>query len=118
MRRRSLIIIAGAVVVLLLGATAAVSAYDNGRRGEIAEGVKVNGVDVGGLGAAAARAKLRDAVLRPLARPVSVRYHGERFTLTPRQAAVGVDIDGSVQAALDRSREGTMFSRAWRDARG
>jgi lipoprotein-anchoring transpeptidase ErfK/SrfK len=113
-----MIIIATVVVALLLAATGGVYAYDHGKRERIAEGVRVNGVDVGGLREDEARAKLQQAVLKPLDRPVSVRYHGRRFTLTPQQASIGVDIDGTVAAAVARSREGSMFSRAWRDLRG
>ena len=70
------------------------------RTGQIAEGIKVNGVDVGGLSASQARTKLRAALLDPLNRPVTARYEGKRYKLTPAQAQIGVDIDGSVQRAL------------------
>jgi hypothetical protein len=46
-------------------------------------------------------------VLEPLSRPVVVRAHGKRFTLTPERAKVGVDIDGSVETALQRTRAAT-----------
>ena len=55
------------------------------------------------------------ALLGPLQRPVRVVYHGRRFTLTARAAAVGVDIQGSVERALARSRDGNAFSRTWRE---
>ena len=117
MRSRSLAIAAVLVVALLAGA-GGVYAYDRDHEGTIAEGVRVNGVDVGGLTAPRAREKLRSELLEPLDRPVYARYEGRKFTLTPRQAAVGVDIDGSVQRALARSREGTMLTRTWREVRG
>src|ERR687898_319606 len=71
MHRRSLALIAILVVALLAGA-GGVFAYDQGKEGQIAEGIKVN----------------------------------------------GVDIDGSVQRALTRSREGDILSRTWRELRG
>jgi lipoprotein-anchoring transpeptidase ErfK/SrfK len=117
MRTRTLALTA-VLLVALLAAAGGVYAFDKGKEGQIAEGIKVNGVDVGGLSAAAARQKLRTALLEPLDRPVTARYEGRRFRLTPRQAAIGVDIDGSVRRALDRSRQGSMFSRAWREVRG
>jgi lipoprotein-anchoring transpeptidase ErfK/SrfK len=116
-RSRSLILLGLLIVALLVGA-GGVYAYDSGKDGEIAEGVRVNGVDVGGLSADQARAKLRGALLEPLDRPVTVRYEGRRFRLTPRQAQIGVDIDGSVSRALIRSREGNILSRTWREVRG
>ena len=117
MHRRSLALIAILVVALLAGA-GGVYAYDQGKEGQIAEGIKVNGVDVGGLSASKARTKLRAALLDPLNRPVTARYEGKRYRLTPAQAQIGVDIDGSVERALVRSREGDLLSRTWREVRG
>jgi lipoprotein-anchoring transpeptidase ErfK/SrfK len=37
--------------------------------------------------------------------------------LTPRQAAIAIDIGGTVRKAMARSQEGNMFSRAWRNIR-
>jgi lipoprotein-anchoring transpeptidase ErfK/SrfK len=117
MRTRA-VIVATAVAVLLLGGAGGVYAYDQARAEKIAKGVRVGAVDVGGLTAEQARAKLRRAVLEPLSRPVVVRARGRRFTLTPKAANVGVDIDGSVRAALVASREGNVVVRTWRGVRG
>ena len=117
MHRRSLVLIAILVVALLAGA-GGVYAYDQGKEGQIAEGIKVNGVDVGGMSESKAREKLRAALLDPLNRPVTARYEGKRYKLTPAQAQIGVDIDGSVQRALARSRDGDIVSRTWRELRG
>jgi len=117
MHRRSFVLIAILVVALLAGG-AGVYAFDQGKEGQIAEGIKVNGVDVGGLTASQARTKLRAALLDPLNRPVTVRFEGKRYKLTPAQAQIGVDIDGSVRRALTRSREGDILSRTWREVRG
>jgi lipoprotein-anchoring transpeptidase ErfK/SrfK len=117
MRRRLVAVFALAVAVLLVGA-GSLYAFDRSHRTKIAEGVTVNGVDVGGLTVERARAKLQTALLEPLTRPVSVRYHGRSFTLTPEQAQIAVDIDGSVDRALTASRDGNVFSRTWREVRG
>jgi lipoprotein-anchoring transpeptidase ErfK/SrfK len=117
MRTRAVVIAAVVGLLLLVGA-GAVYAYDRAHAEEIGKGVTVGGVDVSGLTAAHARAKLRTAVLEPLSRPVVVRALGKRYTLTPARAKVGIDIDGSVRAAMDRSRQGNMLERAWRGIRG
>ena len=117
MHRRSLALIAILVVALLAGA-GGVYAYDQGKEGQIADGIKVNGVDVGGLSASKARTKLRAALLDPLNRPVTARFEDKRYKLTPAQAEIGVDIDGSVERALVRSRQGDILSRTWREVRG
>jgi hypothetical protein len=116
-RSRSFLIVA-AVLVLLLVAAGGVYAYDSGRENQIAKGITVGGVDVGGLKTTAAEQRLRTAVLAKLNRPVVATYHGKRFTLTPKQARVGVDIDGSVAQALNRSRSGSIFVRTSRNLRG
>jgi L,D-transpeptidase catalytic domain/Putative peptidoglycan binding domain len=117
MQRRVVAVLALTLAVLLAGA-GSLYAYDRSNRTTLAEGVSVNGVDVGGLSPEEARAKLRAELLEPLDRPVSVRYQGRRFTLTPERAQVAVDIDGSVDRALAASREGSMFTRVWREVRG
>ena len=117
MRTRAAIIAAVVGLLLLVGA-GGVYAYDHAHAEEIGKGVTVGGVDVSGLTTEEARAKLRTAVLEPLSRPVVVRALGERYTLTPARARVAVDIDGSVRAAMERSREGNMLARTWRGIRG
>jgi lipoprotein-anchoring transpeptidase ErfK/SrfK len=116
--RRRIVFIAGPLVVLMLAGAGSVYAYDHGRRDRIAQGIQVNGVDVGGLSVAQAKAKLQRTLLDPLNRPVQVRGGGHRFVLTPRDAAISLDVDGSVERALTASRRGGLFSRTWRDLRG
>jgi hypothetical protein len=117
MPRRLVAVLVLAAVVLLVGA-GSLYAFDRSVKTRIADGVTVNGIDVGGLTPERARAKLRAALLTPLARPVSVRYHGRRFTLSSERADVQVDIDGSVDRAMAASRKGNLFTRTWREVRG
>jgi lipoprotein-anchoring transpeptidase ErfK/SrfK len=117
MPRRLIAVLVLTLTVLLAGA-GSLYAFDRSARTKIAEGVTVNGVPVGGLTPAQARAKLSAALLKPLDRPVSVRYKGRRFTLTPAAAHVAVDIDGSVDRAMDVSNSGNLFTRTWREVRG
>jgi lipoprotein-anchoring transpeptidase ErfK/SrfK len=117
MPRRIVAVLVLTLVVLLVGA-GSLYAFDRSKRTTIAEGVTVNGVDVSGLSPEQARTKLREALLEPLTRPVTARYHGREFTLTPEQAQVAIDIDGSVDRAIAASREGNMFTRTWREVRG
>jgi lipoprotein-anchoring transpeptidase ErfK/SrfK len=115
--RRLIAVVALTVTVLLVG-TGSLYAYDKQVRTRIADGVTVNGIDVGGLTPVQARAKLQRTLLDPLSRPVSVRYKGRRFTLTTEQAAVAVDLDGSVDRAMEASTKGNLFTRTWREVRG
>jgi lipoprotein-anchoring transpeptidase ErfK/SrfK len=116
-RSRSFFIVA-TLVVLLVAAAGGIYAYDSGREHEITKGITVGGVPVGGMKEAAARAKLRRAVLEPLNQPVVARYERKHYKLTPAQAKVGVDIDGSISQAIQRSREGNILARTARNLQG
>jgi lipoprotein-anchoring transpeptidase ErfK/SrfK len=115
--RTRLIVLAAFLALLVVGGAAGVYAYDRSKRDLIAEGVKVNNVPIGDLTPAQAERKLSATLLAPLDRPVKVRYKGRDFTLTPKQAAIGIDIRGSVAKALERSQQGSMFTRTWRNVR-
>jgi lipoprotein-anchoring transpeptidase ErfK/SrfK len=117
MPRRLIAVLVLTVTVLLVGA-GTLYAFDRKAKTRIADGVTVNGVDVGDLTPAQARAKLSAALLEPLDRPVSVRYQGRRFTLTAKQANIAIDIDGSVDRAMAASQKGNLFTRTWREVRG
>jgi lipoprotein-anchoring transpeptidase ErfK/SrfK len=116
--RKRVAVIAAVVGLLLLAGAGGVYAYDRANAEEIGKDVRVGGVDVSGLTPEQARAKLRAAVVEPLSRPVVVRGKGERFELTAARAKLEVDIDGSIDAAMERTRSGSMFARTWRDVRG
>jgi hypothetical protein len=116
-RSRSFFIVA-TLVVLLVAAAGGIYAYDSGREHQITKGITVGGVPVGGMKEAAARAKLRRAVLEPLNQPVVAHYQRKDYKLTPAQAKVGVDIDGSISQAIQRSREGNILARTARNLQG
>jgi hypothetical protein len=117
MRSKSFIAVIGVVAVLLVAA-GAVYAYDSSRDDLIAKGVTIGGVDVGGLHAAAAREKLRAQLLNPLTQPVVARFKSHEYTLTPKSAKVAINIDRSVDDALQRSRRGGILSRTMRGLTG
>ena len=117
MRSASFIAVSVAIVLLLAGAVG-VYAYDKSREDRIAEGVTVDGVDVGGLERGAARDRLETEFAEPLTRPVVVRARGKRFRLTAEQAGVEIDLDDTVEEAVRRSREGNVVTRAFRGLTG
>jgi lipoprotein-anchoring transpeptidase ErfK/SrfK len=99
-------------VVLVLGA--AMYVYDHSRRDVIAAGVKVDGVSVGGLHEAAARAKVQRELLTRLNQPVSVRWGSHTWKLTAREAHLQVDVPNMVSQAVAVSREGSIMTRTVR----
>ena len=115
--RTRLLLLAAFVAFLGIGVVAAAYFYDDSKKNLIAEGVRVNGVPIGGMTRVEAEKKLSATLLAPLDRPVKVSYKDRTFTLSQKAAAIGIDIRGSVDKALKRSQEGDMFSRSWRNLR-
>lgn len=117
MRSRTFIVL-GALLALLVFGAVGVYAYDASRDDLIARGVTIGGVQVGGLRASEARAVLERELADPVSRPVTVRVKGHRFTLSAQRAQVSTDVEGMVQEALARSRDGTIVSRTVRSLTG
>ena len=91
MKRRRLAIISAMTVAVLLVGTGVVYAFDASRDDHIADGMRIGGVDVGGMNADAANVKLQRVLVAPLSRTVVVRAGDERFRLTAREAKVTVN---------------------------
>jgi lipoprotein-anchoring transpeptidase ErfK/SrfK len=117
MRNRSFIVVAGFLAVLLVGAVG-VFAFDRTGRATIPKGVHVAGIDVGGLSAGQARAKLERDYLSKLREPIVVHHGSRTFTLTAARSQVAANLDGMVEQALDHAREGSLFARTWRRLTG
>ena len=93
-------------------------AYDSSRSDTIAKGVQVGGVDVGGLSAAAARAKLRTQLVSQLQKPLVLVAGEKEFPLSAREAKIQADVDKMVADAVKRGREGSIVTRTWRGITG
>ena len=117
MGRKTQIGIVVTLVLLLMGAGAAY-AWDSAKKDEIAEGVTIGGVDVGGMTADEASAVVEADLIEPLDKPVTVTYEKEQFTLEADELDVRADVEGMVQAALDASQEGGLPTRVMRYATG
>src|SRR5258706_14266869 len=118
MGKRAPFIIAATVVLLLIGGSVAVYAYDSGRDDLIAKGVTVAGVDVGGMRTDAATRLLQQRLAARIERPIVVRANHRRFRMSARRAQVSTDIGGMVAEARQDSRRGNGLSRSWRDLTG
>ena len=118
MRRRSpiIIIVAGLVLVLVLAGS--VYAFDSSRSDTIAKGVEVGGVDIGGLSASAARAKLRTQLVSRLQKPLVLVAGEKEFPLSAREAKLQADVDKMVDEAIKRGRQGSIVTRTWRGITG
>jgi lipoprotein-anchoring transpeptidase ErfK/SrfK len=115
--RRRLI---GATLLLALPAAAFVGtayAYARSERDTVASGIHVGRIELGGLSAAAARAKLERA-FRPMLRPVVLRSGEGRLVLTAEKLKLSVGTDAVVDRALTLSDRGWFVARAWREWTG
>jgi lipoprotein-anchoring transpeptidase ErfK/SrfK len=104
------------IAAVLVAAIAVVGAYlyDRSQEGKIANGVQVDGIAVGGMDAEDAEGKLRRKLLRPLDRPLRVKFGEQRWKLSPAALKVRADVHGAVEEAVTASREGDIFTRLGR----
>jgi L,D-transpeptidase-like protein/putative peptidoglycan binding protein len=106
-----------AVVIACGGVVAAAFGYDRAQSDMIARGIHVNGINIGGLSADQAHARLRRAY-KVLEHPLVLRYHRGHLLLSGHKAEVRVNIDQLVDQALAWSHHGFFISRAWRELTG
>ena len=116
--RRRPVLIGAAVGAFVVVLAAAMYLYDHSRRDVIANGVRIGGVNVGGMSEAAARTKVERELSVRLNQPVTVRSGSAKWTLDGRQADVKVDVPNMVAQAVSVSREGSIVTRTMRGVFG
>jgi lipoprotein-anchoring transpeptidase ErfK/SrfK len=107
-----------ALVVLVLGAVGAAYAYDNSHKDEIAEGITIGGVDVGGLSEAEAEAKVQHKLLDPLRETLKVRFDDQTWKLKGKKLKVHAELDPAIDEAIERSQSGGLPGRLVRYVSG
>jgi lipoprotein-anchoring transpeptidase ErfK/SrfK len=111
-RSRAPFFVLGFLVVLAaIGVVGAAYAYDHARTDRIAPGVRIGGVDVGGLGTQAARDRLVQRAVLPRRRTLTVHAGGHTFTLPARTSRITADLDVALDRALADSRKGWLGQR-------
>jgi lipoprotein-anchoring transpeptidase ErfK/SrfK len=113
MGRKSKIAALAAVLVAAL-VVAGAYLYDRSREGKIASGVTIDGIDVGGMDADEAEAKVRHQLLRPLDRSLRATYRDRVWKLPPKALKVRADIAHAVAEAVEVSHEGDLPNRLGR----
>jgi len=116
-RSRSFIAIA-LLFAVVGGVIAAVGVFDARAKDHIAKGVRVAGVDVGGLTPAQARAKVEHSLLTPLGAPIVVHHDRSTWQLPAEKARISANVSAMVDAAMDASTRDSILARAWREATG
>jgi lipoprotein-anchoring transpeptidase ErfK/SrfK len=116
-RSRSVLVVS-LVLVLLLGLSGAVLAYDSGKKDTIAEGVSVGGVDLGGLDESRARERLEAELLPRLKAPIIVNHDRSTWTLGAKEARITTNVGLLVDDAVRRSQSGGILGRTFRNLTG
>jgi len=117
MRQRTVVVL-GSVLLLLLVVCGGVLVADASTGKTIPEGVRIGGIDVGGLSPAKAKERARRELLDKLRQPVRVVHSDKKWTLTPTTAKVDVDLDAAIAEAERVADEGNAFSRVLRRVTG
>ncbi len=112
--KRKAYIIGTLALVLFLGVAVAAYAWDTSRSDEIAEGVEIGGIDVGGLTESEAEALVTNELIEPLDRDLVATYDGVKYKLSAERLAIEADVKGMVDGAIEVSREGGLPGRIWR----
>ncbi|MEA2232704.1 MAG: L,D-transpeptidase ErfK/SrfK [Solirubrobacteraceae bacterium] len=104
-----------AVAALVVGAAAL---YDHSRADQLAPGIRVGGVDVGGLGIEAARQRVHRLAVAPRLRSLRIRTKEKTFVVSAAQLRVTADVDAALARALADSRRGWFGARVLRELAG
>lgn len=106
----------GVAAIVLVGIVASAQRGDAGR---IAVGVRAGGVDLSNLGKGDAVVRLNAAADAAVKQPVTARFAGGRWGVTPAELGVRFDVPATVAAAYAVGRDdnpvarlGTLFSRS------
>jgi vancomycin resistance protein YoaR len=104
------------VVALFVAAGAAgLGLYAASHQGRIYQGVHVAGLDLGGLSASDARARLDAHFAEYAGRPLTLTVGDQAFQITPAEAGARLDSAATIAAAMNWGRQGSLWdqSRAW-----
>jgi lipoprotein-anchoring transpeptidase ErfK/SrfK len=114
-RHRWALVVGGIVLVVAGGVVAAAYIDDQAHRDRLAPGVRIGGVDVGGLSIDAARARLIERAVAPRRRTLTVHAAGRTFALAPGQSRLTADLDVALERARADSRRGWLGERVLHD---
>jgi lipoprotein-anchoring transpeptidase ErfK/SrfK len=118
-RRRSGRFGAAVVLVLLAVLVAGVTLiYDSARADKLAAGIRIGGIDVGGLDRATAAQRLHRLAVTAQRRDLRVHAPAKTYVVTAAQLRVTADVDAALDRALADSRRGWIGARVVRSLSG
>lgn len=108
-------LIAALLLVLVVGGA---YAYDSSQKDQIAEGVTIGGVDVGGLNEEEATALVRRKLLAPLQGSLRVTFRDRSWELQGEKLKIRANVDAAVEEAIEDSQDGGLPGRLVRYVSG
>jgi lipoprotein-anchoring transpeptidase ErfK/SrfK len=108
-----LLVVLAVLVVGAVGTAFAAMSYDRSHADRILPGIRVEGIDVGGMTRAQAIAAVRPLAERELARTMTVHAGSISWTKTLVQLGVSVDVTPAVDQALAVSMRYPWWSRTY-----
>jgi L,D-transpeptidase catalytic domain/Putative peptidoglycan binding domain len=108
-------LIAALLLVLVVGGA---YAYDSSQKDQIAEGVTIGGVDVGGLNEEEAAALVRRKLLAPLQGSLRVTFRDRSWELPGEKLKIRANLDAAVEEAVEDSQDGGLPGRLVRYVSG
>jgi hypothetical protein len=115
---RVITIVLGVIGLLLIVAAVGAYAYDSSHKDTIADGVKIGGVDVGGLSRQQAAQRVQRRLVAPLHQSVKVKLGSETYRLPADKLKIRADVNGMVGEAIDDSQSWGVPARVFRYVTG
>jgi vancomycin resistance protein YoaR len=82
------------------------------QRGEVLPNTSIAGVDVGGMSEDEVRSAIAPTVEARESDPVTFRFEETDYTVTPDELGYSIDVEATVQSALGRGRDASIFGDA------
>ena len=108
---KAIAVLLGVVLAVVLAGAVAVLVFDVTGQNTVAEDVRVATVDVGGMERDEAAALIRRRLAGTTADKVAVMFRDRHFVLRPEVAGSRVDVDATLDAALDADAGETVAPR-------
>jgi lipoprotein-anchoring transpeptidase ErfK/SrfK len=115
---RTPVIALAAIATLLVLAAGAALLYDSAQANRLADGIRIGGIDVGGMDRDAAAERLHRLAVAPQRRDLRVHTATKTFVVTAEQLRVTADVDQALDEALAASRRGWIGARVARSLGG
>ena len=115
---RVITIVLAVLALVLAAAAVGAYAYDSSHKDQIADGVKIGGVDVGGLDRQQAAQRVQRRLVAPLHQSVKVKLGSETYSLPAGKLKIRANVNGMVDEAISDSQSWGVPARVVRYVTG